>query len=126
MMMPFLKNLIQEQGTKIYIYFGVREYNEDYDPYNKNVDYVNLNPHVIMGYVQMISPEKLVWKQYGLQEMGAVEVLCESRYKDWFKTCTRVVINGEDYSVFKVGNGKRVLIQDRPGNMIRVVLEKKG
>jgi len=126
MQIPFIKDLIRINGTKIYIYMGMKSAGDDFDPYTKNYTYTDMNPKVIKGYIQMISPEKLVWKQYGLQEMGAVEVLCESKYKELFKHCNRVVINGEDYSVFKVGSGNRVLVQDRPGDIIRVVLEKKG
>ena len=123
---PHVKELIKVNGTKISIYFGIRSAGEDFDPREQNYDYTNLPYKTIKGYIQTISPEKLVWKEYGLQEMGAVEVLCEAKYKEWFKMCNRVVIDSEDYSVFKIGNGNRVLIQDRPGNIIRVVLEKKG
>ena len=123
---PNIRELVKANGTKVYIYFATKSAGDDYDPEEKNFIYTNMNPLVIKGYVTMISPEKLVWKQYGLQEMGAVEVLTESKYKNWFKICNKIVINDAEYAVFKIGNGNRVLIQDRPGNMIRVVLERKG
>ena len=123
---PFVKDLINSQGKKIYIWFAVKSAGSDFDPAEKNYEYTDLNAHVIKGYVQMISPEKLVWKQYGLQEIGAIEVLCEAKYKDWFKKCSKIEVDGNEYAVFKIGSGNRVLIQDRPGNIIRVVLERKG
>ena len=123
---PDVRELIKTHGTKIFIYFAIRGTSDDFDPYTKNYTYTELPPKAIIGYLVQISPEKLVWKEYGLQEIGAVEILCDDRYKDWFKHCHRIVINGEDYSVFKIGNGSRVLVQDRPGGLIRVILEKKG
>jgi hypothetical protein len=121
-----IKQLIKENGTKVYIYFAVKSMGDDYDTYTKNYTYTNLNPHVLNAWLYTISPEKLVWRQYGLQETGAIELLCEAKYKDWFKACNRIVINDEDYSCFKVGADSRALIFARPGNMIRVILERKG
>jgi len=126
MNLPFIQQLIKENGTKIAIYPAVKTAGEDYDPREKNYEWSNLNPYTIKGYVQMLSPEALVWKQYGLQEMGAIEILCEAKYKNWFKIANKVVINGEEYSVFKTGVNNRVLIQDRPWNNIRVILQRKG
>lgn len=121
-----VKQLINKEGTKVYCYFAVKSTGDDYDPESKNYQYTNLNPHVFKAYVYQISPEKLVWKEYGLQEMGAVELLCDAKYYDWFKSCNKLVIDDVDYSVFKVGADNRVLIQKRAGDLIRVVLERKG
>ena len=123
---PNIKELIGVNATKIKVYFATKYAGDDFDPYEKNYTNSYLNPKTIQGYVTQISPEKLVWKEYGLQEMGAIEILCDSRYKNWFKICAKVEVGTDEYSVFKVGTGSRVLIQDRPGNLIRVVLEKKG
>ena len=126
MKIPFIQQIIQENGTKILIYPAVKQVGDDFDPYEKNYEYVDMNPYTLKGYVSMISPEALVWKQYGLQEMGAIEILCEAKYKNWFKVANKVVVNGEEYSVFKTGTNNRVLIQDRPYNNIRVILQRKG
>jgi hypothetical protein len=120
---PYIKDLIANNGTKILVYFATKVAGEDFDPYTKNYERVNLPPKCIIGYVLQVTPEKLVWKQYGLQEMGAVEILCESKYKDWFKNCNRVVINGNDYSVFRLGSGKQAMIHERAGGIIKVSLE---
>lgn len=123
---PELKRLITENGTKITIYFGVNEISEDSDPYEKKYAIRLLNPKTIKGYVTEISPEKLVWKKYGLEEMGAVEILCEEKYDSWFRNCHKIIINDKEYCVFKEGVGKKAVIQSRPGKIIRVVLSRKG
>lgn len=120
---PFIKELIGLNQTKIYIYFATKEAGEDFDPETKNYTWTNLPPKTITGYITQLTPEKLVWKNYGLQEMGAISVLCEAKYKEWFKHCNRVVVNGNDYSVFRLGAGKQATIEDRPGNLIKVTLE---
>lgn len=121
--LPIVKNLINDKGTKILIYFSTKKAGPDFDPYTKNYTFVDLPPKTILGYVTQVTPEKLVWKQYGLQELGAIEILCESKYKDWFKNCNRVVINEQDYRVFKLGQGKLAIVQDRAGGLIKVTLE---
>jgi hypothetical protein len=121
-----IKKFIKEEGVKVLIYFAVKSTGDDYDPEDRNYTYTNLNPKCIKAWVSQISPEKLVWKQYGLVEQGALELITDSKYTEWFKKCNRIVINEVDYSVYKVGADSRVLVQVRPGNLIRVVLEKKG
>ena len=39
---------------------------------------------------------------------------------------TAIVVNDVEYSVFKSAEGSRVLIYDRAGDLIRVILQKKG
>jgi hypothetical protein len=111
-------------GSKVWIYMSTKTTDEMYDPYEKNYTVVNLNPVAVPGYVRSVSPEALVYKQYGLAEMGAVELLCEARYKHYFTLSNRVVIDGNDYQVYREGTGNRTIIQDRPHQMIRVILTK--
>lgn len=121
-----VKKLIRQTGSKVFIYFGVREAGDDYDEEEQNFAYVNLNATCIKGWVSQISPEKLTWKQYGLENTGAVELLCDAKYKNWFKYCNKIVIDDVEYSVFKSAVGSRVMIYDRAGDLIRVILQKKG
>jgi len=122
-----INNLLQNKdfATKIEIYMSTKAYGDDYDPYEKNFTYSNLNPLTIKGYVSEISPEALVWKTYGLKEMGAKEIICESRYAQWFRDANKIKISGDEYEVFKEGVGNRAIIQARPYNLIRVMLQKK-
>lgn len=110
--------------TKIEIYFSAKTIGDDYDPHYKNYTYTNLNPHFIKGYVREIKSEALVWRQIGLSEVGAKEIICREKYGDWFRNCNKVKIGGDEYQVYKEGQGNRVLIEQRPFQMIRVILRK--
>lgn len=122
---PLIKRLIEDNGTKILIYFSTKTAGEDYDPYEKNYTYTNLNPHTIKGYVTEISPEALKWKEYGLKEMGAKEIICEEKYTGWFKNANKIEIDGDEYEVYRESVGNRAIIQKRPYRLIRLMLQKK-
>jgi hypothetical protein len=96
----------------------------DYDTYEQNYTYTNLNPITINGYVTEISPEALIWKQYGLQNLGAMEILCESKYKNLFLNCNKLTIEGDNYTVMKDGTGTKTLIMNRPKKLIKVMVTR--
>ena len=116
-------DLINQQGTNIYMYFGTTSYGSDYDPETNNYTLTPLPPKVIKGYVHQISASALVWKQYGLQELGSIEIVCDAKYTDWFKTCMSIVVNGVVYRTFQFGQGKLAIIQDRGHGLIKVALQ---
>jgi len=120
-------NLLKHSNytTKVKIYFAIPVAGDDYDSYEQNYTYSNLNPITIKAYVSQISPEALVWKQYGLKEIGAVEIITEKRYKNYFEKCNKIEIDDEEYEVFKEAVGNRSIISERPYNLIRVILNKK-
>lgn len=112
-------------STKVYIYFANKSYGEDYDPYEKNYTYSNLNPVVIKAYYSELTPTSLVWKSYGLKEQGAIELICDKKYKDWFEKASKIVIQDDEYQVFREGTGNRSIITEYPYNIIKVILQKK-
>jgi hypothetical protein len=122
----FISDLLNHSyiSTKITIYFATPRADEDYDPEEKNYVYDNLNPYTIRGYVREVDATKLVYKQYGLSEQGAVEILCEDKYESYFRNANKIEINGYEYSVFKEAVGKRSLITLRPFCLMRVVLKR--
>ena len=71
-----------------------------------------------------ISPESLVWKQYGLQNIGSKEILCEDKYENYFRNCSKIVIDGVEYQIFKEGVGNRAIIQKRPFQTMRCVIQR--
>jgi len=112
-------------STKIKIYFSYREYGDDYDPEEANYTDAKLNPKTIRGVVSEISPQALVYKSYGLHEIGAKEIICSSRYKEWFLKCAKITINDEEYQIFKEAAGSRAIISDRRFKTIRVVIARR-
>ena len=123
----FINQLLNDNNlsTKISIYFSTKTAGDDFDSYEKNYTYTNLNPMTIRAYVRELSAEALVWKQYGLQEIGAKEIICKSKYAEWFRSANKVEIDGDGYEVYKEGTSGNAIIQKRPYNLIRVVLQKK-
>jgi hypothetical protein len=115
-----------ELTKNVMFYMASKSAGDDYDNYEDNKVYTNLNPITLRLYVKDITPEALVWKQYGLHQVGAKEILCDKSYRTLFEKCNRIVIDGIDYQVFREGTGNRTLIIERPMDMIRVVVSRNG
>jgi hypothetical protein len=111
-------------STKIRLYFSQRSVGEFYDPYENNYSYTNLNPITIKGYVRDISPDALIWKQYGLSEIGAKEILCDNKYVSWFKLCNKVEIDSDTYQVYKEAQGNRFMITEEPFKISKIIVVK--
>lgn len=119
--------LNNKQHTKpISIYFAYKTIQEGYDPYEDKPEYDsnNLNPITIHAKVSDLTAEKIFYKQYGKTKNGAVEIITYSKYKNYFLQANKIVIDNDDYAVWKDAGGQ-VGITDRPFNTIRVVLERK-
>ena len=119
-------------ATKITIYFAIKTDEEGYDPYENNLTRINLNPKTIRGYIHAVTPQQLIYKQYGLSNIGAVEIISDDKYMNWFKTANRIVINDIDYKCLVVGNAagsdsnpKGSLVTQRAFKMAKIVLVRK-
>ena len=123
---PEAQKLLRDSNysTKIYLYFGIPTYGDDYDSYEKNLTYTDLNPITIKAYVTEATPGSLVFKQIGMHQHGAVEIVTEKKYANWFENVTRIVIDSVDYQVYKHSGGK-ALIQQRPMNLVKITLTRK-
>jgi hypothetical protein len=123
---PFITQILTHSDfcTKIKISFSHKTAGEFFDQYEQNWTYTNLNPITIKGYVSEISPEALVYKTYGLQNMGAKEILCDARYKNYFQYCNKLEIDGDNYMVFREATGNKTLISNRTKKLIRVVITR--
>jgi hypothetical protein len=120
-----IERLIKQNGKKIYFYFATKVVGEEFDSYEKNYTDSLLNPVFAIGYVRDINPDALVWKGYGLTESGAKEIIISEKYENWFKTASKIMIESDEYSLYKEGLGTKVLITHRPQKLIKVVLFKK-
>ena len=111
-------------STKIYLYMSTKTAGADFDPEEQNYTYTNLNPIVVKGYVKDVKAEALVWKNYGLSETGAKEVICEYKYAEWFRLANKIEIDSDSYQVYKENVGNRMLIEKRPFSLARIILKK--
>ena len=116
-------------ATKISIYFAKKIDEDGYDPYESNLTSVNLNPKTIRGYIHAVTPQQLIYKQYGLANIGAVEIICDAKYISWFKTANKIAINDISYKCLAVGNAagsdsnpKGALVSERAFKMAKIVL----
>jgi len=112
--------------TKIQLYFSYESIPDWYDPYENVTETLILNPKTVKGYVSEIQITSLIWKEYGLQEMGAVQVLCDKQYKNYFMDCTKAEIDGQEFTVYKDTEGNRQNITENKAGFITVILSKKG
>jgi hypothetical protein len=110
--------------TKITIYFSTKTTDDSFDIREKNYIYENLNPQTIKGYCRDIKPESLFWRQIGVSETGAKEVICEEKYGDWFKMANKIEIGGDEFHVYRENVGNRVLITKLPFKLIKVIMTK--
>ena len=116
-------------ATKITMYFATKVAEDGYDPYENNLTTSNLNPKTIRAYVHDVTPQQLIYKQYGLSNIGAKELICDEKYLDWFKIANKIVISDIDYKVLSVGNAagtasnpKGSLFTKRAFKMAKIVL----
>ncbi len=114
-----------EFTTKVRIFMSSSELGNDADSYENNKVRKNLNPLTIKAYVRDITGETSYFKQYGLNASGIKEILCEAKYINWFKKCSKIEIDDDEYQVFQDGGGKTAIIK-RPMKMIRVTVTRMG
>lgn len=125
--LPFLNKLLKNDklSTLVKFYFAFSSFGEDYDPYENNKTFTDLNPISVKMYVREIEGESLIWRKMGTQEVGAKEILCDEKYGDYFRRANRIVIDEDDYEVYREAVGGNVMIQQRPFHYITVIIRKK-
>lgn len=89
---------------KIKLYFCVKTAEDGYDPYEQNLTTTNLNPKTIKAYIHEVTPQQLIYKQYGLSNIGAQEIICDEKYLTWFAIANKIVIDDIDYRIIVLGN----------------------
>ena len=116
-------------ATKIKIYMAIETALDGYDPFEDNTTPSNLNPKTIRGYIHNITPEQLIYKQYGLSNMGAVEIVVDEKFYNWFKIANKITIEDINYKVMREGNAagtpsnpKGTVVAKRAFKMVRLVL----
>jgi len=128
---PQFEHLMLKDYTaeKITLYFAMEVAEEGYDDFEQNTTPSNLNPKTIRGYIHRITPEQLIYKQYGLSNMGALEIIVDDKYYNWFKIANKITVDGVDYRVMREGNAdgtpsnpRGTVVAKRAFKMVRLVL----
>jgi len=128
---PQFEHLMLKDYTaeKITLYFAMEVAEEGYDDFEQNTTPSNLNPKTIRGYIHRITPEQLIYKQYGLSNMGALEIIVDDKYYNWFKLANKITIEDNDFRVMREGNAdgtpsnpRGTVVAKRAFKMVRLVL----
>ena len=129
--MKHKKNLLKlikrnDLATKIKLKFSSNLYGDWYDPYENNVKSTNLNPITIKAYVNTLSAEKAYYKQYGENVDDVKEIYTEDKYANYFKNCSEIEIDSNNYQTYRSGTGNNVTIKKLPYKMMRVTVTRKA
>lgn len=121
-----IQNLLSKNqfNKKIQICFGTKTAGADFDQYEQNYTKVALNPITIKGMVRFISPQALIWKKYGLMKDGSIQIYTDDKYKTWFEQATKVIVDGDNYTVYNDGTGSQSSILELKGNIISIILQR--
>jgi len=110
----------QNKLTKIIIYPVVLVEN---DPYEHSTDKTLLNPVCVKGLVREVSFGKMIWELQGLKSIGTKEIVVERRYENLFKNCGKIIIDNEEYSVYRDAYGKSLQIIKK-NDYLLILLDK--
>jgi hypothetical protein len=116
----------RDYNTKVIVYMSTRTEGDDYDPYENNKRFSNLNPITVFALVRDITPETAYYKNYGVHQGGVKELICDARFRTAFENANKVVVDGVEYQLFKDATGANAQITSRAGKKIRVVVARNG
>ena len=90
---------------------GAKTREEDFDPF-RNTGFVqqNQNPLPVKVLTKTISPNSLVFKEIGLTEAGAVQIILHDRDVELIKNSEKIIINNIEYYIFNDAVGNKLQI----------------
>ena len=123
-----IEQILKKSGftEKVKVFPSTKAAGDDFDEFEENYVYTNLNPQTIKGHIREITPESSVYKQYGKYQAGMREILCDERWRSLFENCNKIEIDNIEYQTFKDANGNKTTIIGRPYSMIRVLVSRAG
>ena len=93
----------------------------DFDPFRqKGYETKTQPPFPVWAIIRDISPEKMVLKEFGIDDMDGKEILIQGRDINLIKLSLRIVIDGNDYFKFHDSVGKKFMIWKRASGYYRV------
>lgn len=94
---------------------GAKTREEDFDPF-RNTGFVqqNQNPLPVKVLTKTVSPNSLVFKEIGLTEAGAIQIILHDRDVELIKNSEKIIIENREYYVFNdaVGNKFQIFPSD--------------
>jgi len=108
-----MDKLFQEQAQSIGIIMAQEEIQ---DPFEKNVDYSELNPLPIRAIVSDLTATQAQWKMIGISVTKAKEIIIEKKHRSLIEASYKILIDGEIFYGWKVSG--RMQIREE-GNYLR-------
>lgn len=118
----------KRQGTvKVKVFMkSSKSIGTNYDPFrNTNYTKTKQNPIFIQALVRDVSPEKLIYKEMGVSETGAKELVIHSRDVNAIKISERIEIDGENYYIYNDRVGNKLQIFKRSFDYYRVIIFRR-
>ena len=123
--LEYIRTIIKEFGKRVLVYFSFQTKTDGYDSYRDNKTETNLNSKTLKAYVSSLRSMSSILAEYGLKETGSLQIITDAKYRNYFEHSNKILIDSEEYQVFRESTGGNSLIQSLPKNLIRVILERK-
>jgi len=126
----FLDKITQtfyDNTTNVYVYLRASKVKgENFDPERQaGFNIILQNPIIVQAIVRDIQPEKLILKEMGLTESGAIELLVKAKDIDTIKLAEKIIYETVEYYKYNDAVGKKMLIWKRPFGYYRIWLFRK-
>jgi hypothetical protein len=118
--MDELRELIRQEGKKIYIYISksVKQ-----DPEEEDTKDICFNPCVITGLFNELTSSQMTWKTTGTAPTQGGEIVVDKKYRTMLECAFKIVIDSVTYVGWKDNQGKTQIRQE--GNYIRHYVYRK-
>lgn len=104
--------VFKKHGKKIQVFLRLSSVKgPNFDKF-RNTGYTKViqNPNFIQAMIRTISANSLIYRELGLTESGAVEVIIRNSDVNFIKLSNRIVINSNEYYVYNDAVGNRLQI----------------
>ena len=106
---------------------GAKTKDANFDP-DRDTGYVqqNQNPLPVKVLTQTITPNSLIFREMGLTEAGALQIILADNDVELFKNSEKITIFGKTYYVYKDNVGGKVqILPTQFANYSKIILSLK-
>lgn len=101
----------KKRKTALVFLRGAKSRESNFDPF-RDTGFVqkNQNPLPVKVLTKVITPSSLIFREMGLTEAGALQIILQDRDVELFKNSEKITIDNIDYYVFRDAVGGKVQI----------------
>ena len=120
--------VFRDKHKKAFVFLrGAKSKDANFDP-DRDTGYVqqNQNPLTVKVLTQTITPNSLVFREMGLTEAGAIQIILADRDVELFKNSEKITIDNSDYYVYKdLVGGKVLILPTQFASFSKIILSRK-